>query len=194
MKVRTGAYALRVPSPPQTRQRLARALGAIALCVALAALAGCGSSDEQFSSGEADRALAALDAAQEQIDDGRCSAVQRSINKLATQASHINEDRPELGEAWAQSVQRLRALALRECVEITPEGPTPAITPETGATGRDPDQSPEPDTPSGPTAPGDGGANPDQPDTEPDQPSGGNQGGGGDTTVPEDSGGAAPGT
>ena len=55
------------------------------------------------------------------------------MNALAVQSTHINEDRPELGEAYASSVARLQTLVERECVEIKPDSPTPETRPATPA-------------------------------------------------------------
>jgi hypothetical protein len=170
-------------------------------CALLVGASGCGGTNEQFTEGEADRALAALDAVQEYVDAGRCAAASRRVNVLAIQSTHVNEDRPDLGEAYASSVARLRDLVVRECVEITPTGPTPDVTPSTGATG---DAEP---TPASPT---DGGTTPpDNPDNGNgnDGNNGGADGGNGngngngngqdttpDETPPADSGGAGPGT
>jgi hypothetical protein len=170
-------------------------------CALIAGISGCGGTNEQFTAGEADRALAAMDAIEEYVDAGRCAAAERAVNKLAIQSTHVNDDRPDLGEAYASSVARLRDLVARECVEITPTGPTTDVTPSTGATG-----TPEPTE----VSPTDGGTSPpDTPDNGNGNGTDGNNGnngganGGGDKggqnttpdeTPPEDSGGAGPGT
>ncbi|MGH2958890.1 MAG: hypothetical protein ACRDKE_04750 [Solirubrobacterales bacterium] len=177
---------------------LARAAAAALICALIAVVSGCGSADEKFSASEADNALAALDAVQENVDEGRCNRARSRVNALAVQSTRINEDRPELGEAYASSVARLQTLVERECVEITPDMPTP----ETAATGATGDEPTEPVNPTG------GGDEPVTP-VEPDNGNGnngngngngnGNNGGGGqpdngNDTPPADSGGAGPGT
>lgn len=169
----------------------APALTLAALLVGVMLVAtGCGSPEEQFSRGEAIRARAALNLVQDNVAAGRCDKAQIGISRLATQASHINDDRPQLGEAWAASVARLSTLIMRECVEITPEDPTPSTaTPETGPTEpakpSEPTEPVKPPTNDGDTGQDDGGAG-----TEP----GGQNDGGGNQTEPDNSGGAAPGT
>lgn len=161
----------------------ARELAATAVCaLALFVVSGCGSSDEKFDPGEADRALAALDALQEYVDEGRCNAAESRVRALAVQSTRINSDRPELGEAWASSVARLQELVVRECVEIRePTAPT-GDTGETGPTEEptgtpEPEPTPDPEPQPEPTG---GGQQPDQP-----QDGGGND-------APPDSGGASP--
>lgn len=162
------------------------------ICALLAVASGCGSSDEKFSGSEADNALAALDAVQEYVDEGRCNRARSRVNALAVQSTRINDDRPELGEAYASSVARLQTLVERECVEIKPDSPTPE-TAETGTTG-----DVQPTEPVDPT--GGGGDTPVEPDNgggtvTPDNPdNGGDQTPGQDTAPPADSGGAGPGT
>lgn len=180
---------------------LARAAAAALICALIAVASGCGSSNEKFSDSEADNALAALDAVQEYVDEGRCNRARSRVNALAVQSTRINDDRPELGEAYASSVARLQTLVERECVEITPDAPTP----ETAATGATGDE--QPTEPVDPT----GGGNEPAPPVEPDGGNGspgdgnnGNNGNGngngggnqnnGNNTPPADSGGAGPGT
>jgi hypothetical protein len=168
----------------------ARFVAAALLCVsAILAVSGCGSSNEKFSSAESDRALAALDAIQEFVDEGRCTSAQRRVRVLATQSTHVNNDRPDLGEAYASSVARLQELVARECVEIKETTPT-ASTGETGPTTEEPtgttDTPPEPE-PTPDPEPTNGGT--------PVDPNNGNDNGtdnGGDNTTPPDTGGAAP--
>lgn len=162
----------------------ARELAATIFCaLALFVAAGCGSSNEKFEDGEADRALAALDALQEYVDEGRCNAAESRVRALAVQSTRINNDRPGLGEAWASSVARLQELVVRECVEIRePTEPT-GDTGDTGPT-EEPTGTPEPEPeprPQPQPEPTGGGQQPDQPQ---------NNGGGNDT--PPDSGGASP--
>lgn len=166
------------------------------ICALIAVVSGCGSSDEKFSASEADNALAALDAVQEYVDEGRCNRARSRVNALAVQSTRINEDRPELGEAYASSVARLQTLVERECVEITPDMPTPE-TAATGATGE------EPTEPVDPTGGGDEPVTPVDPDNGGGAPNNGNNGnnggdnpdnGGGNDAPPADSGGAGPGT
>lgn len=154
-------------------------------------IAGCGQPDEQFTSGEAQRAIAALDAIEQNVGDGRCATARRRVDTLVLQAGHVNDDRPSLGDAYAQSVSRLQELIDRECVEVMPTSPTPSVSEPTESTGgRDQtptggggSPTPTPETP-GPENPGTGGNQ--GGDNEPDS--------GGDTAPPEDSGGAGPGT
>lgn len=194
LKVRTDTYPVRVPRFPGSPTSW-RHIAAVAIFVALLAfVSGCGSTDETFSNSEADNALAALDAIQEYVDEGRCERASRRVNALAAQSTRINNDRPQLGEAYASSVARLQTLVTRECVEIMPTSPTPAVTESTGETGG-PDVPPTSDTGGG-TVPDNGG------DTGGDTPgnNGGDQGGGnapdngGSDSPPADSGGAGPGT
>lgn len=191
LKVRIDTYPVRVPRTLGKSDLLARAAAAALLCALIAVISGCGSANEKFSDSEADNALAALDAVQEYVDEGRCNRARSRVNALAVQSTRINDDRPELGEAYASSVARLQTLVERECVEITPDAPTPE-TAATGATGE------EPTEPVDPT----GGGEPVTP-VEPDNgnggtPDNGNNGGGspdsGDDQPPADSGGAGPGT
>ena len=165
------------------------------ICASLAVASGCGSSNETFTSGEADRALAALDTIQEYVDEGRCSRARSRVNVLAVQSTHINDDRPELGEAYASSVARLQALVERECVEIKPDSPTPA-TAQTGTTG-----DVQPTEPVSPTGGSGGGDTPVNPDNGGGTVTPDNTNNGGNTppgqnkpTPPADSGGAGPGT
>lgn len=155
--------------------------------VALTSLSGCGSSDEQFTTGEANRAIAQLNSIQRLVADGRCEEAAKASNRLAVQSTHINEDRPELGEAWAGSVAQLQRLLTRECVEIEPESPTPEVSEPTGAT--------ETPTVPEPTAPTDEGDNTGDGDTG-DGGAGGQDNGtdNGQQEPPADnSGGAGPG-
>lgn len=163
-------------------------LTAVLLGLALAtALSGCGSSDEKFTSGESERALTQLSSIQRLVANGRCEAAAKAANKLAVQSTHVNEDRPELGEAWAGSVAQLQRLLTRECVEIEPMSPTPAVTEPTGATET-------PVTPE-PTSPTDEGNNTDNTDNGTGGAGGGdNTDNGTDQESPGDnSGGAGPG-
>jgi cell division septation protein DedD len=160
-----------------------RILAATMLCALTAAAAGCGSSSEKFSSGEADRALAALDATQQAVDEGRCTAAERRVQVLISQASRINSDRPDLGAAYARSAERLQQLVARECVNVKETGPTGESTSPTGATH-------EPTKPTGPTEA------PQTPNPEPTgggapNPPPGQQNN--DNNSPGDSGGARPG-
>lgn len=168
--------------------RFAAAL--LACAIAAWVVSGCGSSGEKFDSGEADRALAALDAAQEYVDEGRCEAASRRVSALAKQSTNVNADRPELGEAWAGSVSRLQELVARECVEITETTPTDETTAPTGPT-EGPTEEPPPVDPTdgGGTTPdndNDGGG------TTPDNDNDGGNPTPPDNTTPEESGGASP--
>lgn len=192
LKVRIDTYPVRVPRTLGKSDLLARAAAAALTCALIAVISGCGSSDEKFSNSEADNALAALDAVQEYVDEGRCNRARSRVNALAVQSTRINDDRPELGEAYASSVARLQTLVERECVEIKPDTPTPE-TSATGATGEEPTEPVDPtgggDEPVTPVEPDNGGGG---------APDGGNNGGGppdgGNDTPPADSGGAGPGT
>jgi hypothetical protein len=174
-----------IRKPGETRTLLRIALAPL-LAAVVVATAGCGA-DEQFSAGEADRALAAIDAVGQYVDAGRCTQAERRVRTLALQAAHVNSDRPTLGDAYASSVARLQELIARECVEIAPTTPTPETTAPVGPTNRPEPPTPEP-TGGGTPAPDNGGT------TKPDngggngqnqQPDGGNE--------PDNSGGAAPG-
>ena len=196
LKVRIDTYPVRVPRTLGKSDLLARAAAAALICALIAVVSGCGSSNEKFSDSEADNALAALDAVQEYVDEGRCNSARSRVNALAVQSTRINDDRPELGEAYASSVARLQTLVERECVEITPDIPTPE-TAATGATGD------EPTEPVDPTGGGDEPVTPVEPDNgngngTPGDGNNGNNGGGnpdnGNDTPPADSGGAGPGT
>ena len=161
----------------------ARELAATTICaLALFAVTGCGSSDEKFASDEADRALAALDALQEYVDEGRCNAAESRVRALAVQSTRVNRDRPELGEAWASSVARLQELVVRECVEIREPTSSTGETGETGPT-EEPTGTPEPEPQP-------------QPEPEPEPTGGGQQPGqppgNGGNENPGDSGGASP--
>ncbi len=197
LKVRLDTYPVRVPRTLGKSDLLARAAAAALLFAVIAVISGCANSNEKFSNSEADNALTALDTVQEYVDEGRCNRARSRVKALAVQSTRINDDRPELGEAYASSVARLQTLVERECVEITPDMPTP----ETAATGATGDEPTEPVDPTG------GGGEPVVP-VEPDNGNGspgdgnngnnGNNGGGnpnnGDETPPADSGGAGPGT
>lgn len=163
----------------------ARLLLAASLVVsALAVVSGCGSSDETFSAGEADRALSALDSVQEYVDEGRCNSAESRVRALAVQSTRINSDRPALGEAYASSVARLQELVARECVEISEPQPTEEVTSPTGDTPEPtatPDPKPEPEPTPDPAPQPEPTPDP-APDT-PTQP---------DDTSPDDSGGASP--
>ena len=177
-----------VPRIPGIDRSRARILAATLLCAVAAGAAGCGTSAEQFTQSEADKALAALDSIQSLIDDGRCKAAQRRVQLLIDQASKINRDRPDLGAAYAKSAERLQQLVARECVEIKEAtSPTGEVTGTTGADG--PTSTPEPTaTPEPPAPEPTGGGAPVQPDT-PNQNQNGN--GNGNGTAP-DSGGVRP--
>lgn len=160
-------------------------LAALLVVSALAAVSGCGSSEETFTAGESDRALAALDSVQEYMDEGRCNSAESRVRALAVQSTRVNSDRPELGEAYASSVARLQELVARECVEISEPEPTEEVTPPTGETPEPTRETPEP-TPEPDPAP-----NPDPqpeptPDPAPDTPAPP------DDTDSDDSGGASP--
>jgi hypothetical protein len=162
--------------PPGISPSRTRSVAAIALCALAAAISGCGSSNEKFSSGEADRALAALDEIQQNVDQGRCTAADRRVQVLINQASRINSDRPDLGAAYARSAERLQQLVTRECVNVKEASPTDEVTGTTGPTD-------EPTKSTGPTE------TPNPPEPEPTgtptpQPEPDNQ--------PGDSGGARP--
>lgn len=160
-----------------------RITGALLVAAALAVASGCGSADETFTSGEADRALAALDAIQEYVDEGRCNSAESRVRALAVQSTRVNSDRPELGEAYASSVARLQELVARECVEITEPEPTTDVTEPTGET-PEPTATPEPEPNPTPTPEPEPQPQPEpQPEPQP-QP---------DNPTPGDSGGASPG-
>lgn len=154
---------------------------ALLVVSALAVVSGCGSSDETFTAGEADRALAALDTIQENLDEGRCNSAESRVRALAVQSTRVNSDRPELGEAYATSVARLQELVARECVEISEPAPTEEVTSPTGETPEptgtpDPEPQPEP-TPQPQPEPDPAPAPaPDTP-TTPDDPGSGDSGG-----------------
>src|SRR4051794_39427981 len=105
------------------------------VCATAVAAAGCGTWNEQFTSTEADRALAALDSVQELVDEGRCKSAQRRVQLLIDQATRVNNDRPDLGAAYAKSAERLQQLVERECVEIKETSPTDEVTSSTGSVG-----------------------------------------------------------
>jgi hypothetical protein len=176
---------------------LARAVAAALLCALIAVISGCGSSDEKFSDSEADNALAALDAVQEYVDEGRCNSARSRVNALAVQSTRINDDRPELGEAYASSVARLQTLVERECVEIKPDMPTPE-TAATGATGEEPTEPVDPtgggDEPAVPVEPDNGNGSPGDGNNGNNGNNGGGNQGNGNDEPPADSGGAGPGT
>lgn len=161
-------------------------LPAAALIGAALAFASCGESRDSFTSGESARAQAALSAVARNVNEGRCEAAKQGVSRLALQSTHINDDRPELGQAWAASVTRLNTLVMRECTEIQPSQPSPAATtPETGPTEVTPPV--EPVKPPTDQTDGDGGS---------DGGDGGGTGtnpGGGETPAPDNSGGAGPG-
>jgi hypothetical protein len=161
---------------------------ALLIALAVSVASGCGSNTEQFSSGESKRALAALGSIEAAVEDGRCETAQRLVSRLVAQASHVNDDRPELGEAWAGSVARLSNLVQRDCVEISATEPTGPTTTETGPTEtvEEPVTPQEPVTPSTPDPPVDNGTD--------QTPADGGAGGQDDTTTPDGSGGAGPGT
>ncbi len=155
------------------------------------ALSGCGGSDENFNRGEVSRAVDALDSIENFVADGRCDAARRRSNALAIQSTHVSEDRPELGEAYARSVAHLQRLITRDCVEISADGPTPAVTEPTGPTPRT-----ERDEPTRPTDDNDNEPTPEEPRPTPDDPGAGDTepgSGGGQQQAPDNSGGAAPG-
>lgn len=151
----------------------------MAICAALAAIlvvGGCGGSQERFTSGESDRALAALDTLEAAVAQGRCGVAQSRVRALIGQAQSINKDRPDLGAAYAESLQRLESLVASECEQRKPE-PTEPVTGETGATAEptgttsEPTGVPEPTGTPEPTAP----APAPTPETPPEDQSGGVQ-------------------
>lgn len=132
------------------------AITATALALFALPAAGCGSSNERFESDEADRALAALDTLEAAVADGRCNVAESRVRALIGQAQTINSDRPELGAAYADSLEQLQSLVESECVERKEE-PTEPVTGETGETAEPtgPTETPTPE-PTGtpePTAP-----------------------------------------
>lgn len=143
-------------------------------CFALFA-AGCGDSNERFDSGEADRALAALDTLEDAVAEGRCNVAKSRVRALIGQAQVVNRDRPELGAAYAESLEQLQSLVETECVEEQTE-PTEPVTGETGATDEptgtgEPTPTPEPTGSPEPTAP----VPEPTPETPPEDTSGGVQ-------------------
>lgn len=175
-----------MPEKPGKSSARLRATAVVVGFAVLTALSGCGGSDEKFTTSEADRAISTLNSIQRLVSNGRCEAAAKAANRLAVQSTHVNEDRPELGEAWAGSVAQLQRLLTRECVEIEPMSPTPSVTEPTGAT--ETPAQPEP------TAPTDNGDNTDNTDNG-DGGAGQDNGGGNEPDTPADnSGGAGPGT
>jgi hypothetical protein len=97
------------------RARSHASLRALPLVVAiLLAAGGCGKSNEAFTAGESDRALAALDTLEAAVETGHCGTAGSRVNALIGQAQAINRDRPNLGAAYAQSVDQLRRLVDRD--------------------------------------------------------------------------------
>lgn len=156
----------------------ARALVVVlATAVALAGT-GCGRSNEAFTPGESDRALAALDALQAAVKTGHCGIADSRVNALIGQAQAINRDRPKLAAAYAQSVDQLQRLVRRECRSSGP-APTESVTGSTGETAPAPGPTggsgPTPAPTSGPT----GGPGPTAPPAQPQTPApGGDRSGG----------------
>lgn len=145
-------------------------LGAILSVIVTLAATGCGGSQETFTAGEADRALAALDALEAAVAEGHCGTAESRVNALIGQAQAVNRDRADLGAAYAQSVDRLQQLVADECREATPE-PTEPATGETGQT-ETPEPTAEPTAPV-PVEPTGGGTEPTAPVTpEPQPPAG----------------------
>lgn len=141
------------------------------LAIVVLAATGCGGGGETFTAGEADRALAALDALEAAVADGHCGTAESRVNALIGQAQAVNRDRADLGAAYAQSVDRLQQLVTNECREAEPE-PTEPVTGETGQTETS-EPTPEPTAPV-PVEPTGGGAEPTSPVTpEPQPPAGG---------------------
>ncbi len=163
----------------------------LACAIVAGVVSGCGGSGQDFSAREADNALAALDAAQEFVDEGRCEAADRRVTALAKQSTRVNSDRPELGEAWAGSVARLQELVARECVEITQTTPTDETTAPTGPT-ESPTDTPPPVEPTGDTGGTTNGDNQNGNGNNDNGNGNGNGGAGNDnqTTDPGESGGA----
>ncbi|MFT4048902.1 MAG: hypothetical protein QM648_03595 [Solirubrobacterales bacterium] len=185
-----------MPRQPGIPPHLKRALVAALICALCGVFYGCGSSDETFTNAEAGRALAALDGVQESVDEGRCELARKYVNRLAVQSTHVNDDRPELGDAYASSVARLQTLVTRECVEISAPSPTDEVTASTGTTGGTDVPNPTDETGGGT----DNGGNTDNgTPTNPDTGDGGagtgtDNGTGNGTGGSENSGGAGPGT
>lgn len=187
---------MRVPRPTGISPLAKRALIAAIVCALCAALSGCGSSNEKFSDAEANRALDALDGVQESVDEGRCELARKYVNRLAVQSTHVNDDRPELGDAYASSVARLQTLVSRECVEIAAPSPTEAVTAPAGPTGGTENPNPTNETGGG-TDNGGGNGTGTGTGTDNGGAGGGTDNGGGNggnPTTPENSGGAGPGT
>ncbi|MBI4898526.1 MAG: hypothetical protein HY827_09210 [Actinobacteria bacterium] len=149
----------------------------VSLTLAAFAAGGCGASNQKFSGGEADRALAALDALEAAVSEGHCTSATSRVNALIGQAQTVNRDRPDLGAAYAQSVEQLQRLVATECRERKSE-PTEPVTGKTGQTGAT-EPTPEPTAPPNPQ-PTDGGTQPTPPVSPEPQPTGGgdNQTGG----------------
>ncbi len=161
---------------PASRGRFSACLIAL-LTVAAVFVTGCGAGNEKFSGGEADRALAALDALEAAVAEGHCDTATSSVNALIDQAQSVNRDRPDLGAAYAQSVEQLQKLVATECRERDTE-PTEPVTGETGQTDVT-EPTPEPTSPTSPEPTG-GGTQPTAPVPPEPQPTGGgdNQTGG----------------
>lgn len=161
------------------RARSRASLRALTLVAAISlAASGCGNSNEVFTTGESDRALAALDTLQAAVETGHCGTAGSRVNALIGQAQAINRDRPNLGAAYAQSVDQLRRLVDREC-RANRSAPTEPVTGSTGETA----PTPGPTGGAGPTpAPAPeptGGAGPTAPATQPKTPAPGGDGSGG---------------
>lgn len=191
LTIRLRPYDWAVPVKRSITRWRRRIIGLVAVSSCALAASGCGASDERFNSGEVARAMDALGSIEVFISEGRCDAARRRSNALAIQSTHVGEDRPELGEAYASSVAHLQRLITRDCIEITPDGPTPPVTGKTGPTTdvERPDPTPPTERP-GDNTPGTeppGGDNNQPPDTnEPGD-------GGSQQPDPDTSGGAAPG-
>lgn len=143
--------------------------------LAAALLAGCGGEPERLSAGEADRALAALDTLEAAVAEGRCAVAESRVRALIGQAQTVNEDRPDLGAAYAESLERLQTLVDEECEQRETE-PTEPVTGETGETAEPTGETgrPEPTPPTSAPEPTPPTPEP-TPETPPDNGSGGVQ-------------------
>ncbi|MFY9468788.1 MAG: hypothetical protein WAP37_01550 [Solirubrobacterales bacterium] len=119
-------------SPLGSNRSTARLPMAVAVVtIIVVALSGCGQTGERFSPTETERALASLDAIEAGVREGDCTAAKSRVDGLVAQTHRVNSDRPGLGAAFAESVQRLQELVDADCRQLD-EPPTEAVTDPTG--------------------------------------------------------------
>ncbi len=141
------------------------------MAIVAAFASGCGV-QQQLTSAEVDEALAALDAVEQAVDEGRCEDARDAAQRLSNQALQTTGN-GDFVSAYRESADRLEELVARQCEEAPseptgPTGPTGASEP-TGPTGQNDEGTPRPTPPDN----NGGQGNPDDGQQQPDDNGGG---------------------